>query len=342
MPLVHIKTNRLEYKFEINGKYTLIKGNSATGKTTFYDLVLAMNSNPAAVQNLSAAKVIAVPAVFENFRVEQFSNCILVIDEDCTLFNRKDAASIFMGSNNYFIIINRSLKINYLPVHVDNVFAIKSSGKFHTLERIYHRYSLENMCVPEVIITEDSRSGFLFLRDFLTKYLKKNDILITPAVESDVERGDISKKNAGASKISTSIQAYAKKGVKHILVVYDAAAFAPFIDVLQNVIKQLSYMSINVLDWDSFEAYVLNSPMLGKTLQPKDADCSYESFEQFATLELQKILPRNANKNHLSFCLKVERCTGQCPYISECTLKRKHYSELIYDGLKYFEEKVKG
>ena len=40
MPLVHIKTNRLEYKFEIDGKYTIIQGDSGTGKTTFNDLVI--------------------------------------------------------------------------------------------------------------------------------------------------------------------------------------------------------------------------------------------------------------------------------------------------------------
>lgn len=57
MILVHIKTNRLEYKFEINGKYTVIQGDSGVGKTTFHDLVTAMTDEPKSVQNISGTSL---------------------------------------------------------------------------------------------------------------------------------------------------------------------------------------------------------------------------------------------------------------------------------------------
>lgn len=136
MPLVHIETNRLEYKFNVVSKYTVIKGDSATGKTTFYELVETMNINPATVRNLGDLKVFAVPTLFDNFRIENYENYVLVVDEECSLFKRKDVPSILKNSNNYFIIINRSLKINLAFLHDNDhyFYTMKTSGKFHTLE----------------------------------------------------------------------------------------------------------------------------------------------------------------------------------------------------------------
>lgn len=332
MPLVHIKTNRLEYKFNIVGKYTVIKGDSGTGKTTFYDLVTAMNQSPASVQNLCDAKVIAVPAIFDDFKIENYNNCIFVLDEDCTLFRKSNVASFFRKSNNYFIIINRSLKINYLPIHVDNVFKIKTSGKFHTLEHLNKRHNLLHMHTPEIILTEDSKSGFLFLKDFIASYLKNKTIKIVAA--------SLNTNDAGASKISKNLIHLIESGYKEILIVYDAAAFAPFIDILEEIIRSHNKISINVLDWDSFENYILNSPMFNCKLSQEDANCSYESYEQFALTVIQKIIPKYS-KSKLAECLKFNRCINGCLNIANCNFKHKKYSDLIYAELENFEKTIK-
>lgn len=59
MPFVHLKTGRLEYQFSIKHKYNLIKGDSATGKTTLHELINAYNSTPNAVNCLGYNKLYA-------------------------------------------------------------------------------------------------------------------------------------------------------------------------------------------------------------------------------------------------------------------------------------------
>lgn len=158
MPLVHLKTARLEYKFEINGKYTIIKGDSGTGKTTLYELAELMSINPKAVQNISRTKISAVPLNADVNSLTSYQGYVLIIDEECTLLSRHDIASILQNSENYFIIITRERNLAYLPIHVDNVFRMKSSGKFHTLDRIYERFKTPDFQDIDTIITEDMQS----------------------------------------------------------------------------------------------------------------------------------------------------------------------------------------
>ena len=48
MPLIHLKTRRLEYKFEITQKYNLIIGDSGKGKTTLVNVLKELLDEPSA------------------------------------------------------------------------------------------------------------------------------------------------------------------------------------------------------------------------------------------------------------------------------------------------------
>ena len=48
MPLIHLKTKRLEYKFEITQKYNLIIGDSGKGKTTLIKTLKDLLDEPSA------------------------------------------------------------------------------------------------------------------------------------------------------------------------------------------------------------------------------------------------------------------------------------------------------
>lgn len=94
MPDIHLKTGRLEYRFQISGKYTVIKGDSGSGKTTFYDIVAAFERDPNSVQNYAYRKIAAIPYNFREGSLTGFEDYILVADESCSLFRRSDAPSI--------------------------------------------------------------------------------------------------------------------------------------------------------------------------------------------------------------------------------------------------------
>lgn len=338
MPLIHIKTARLEYKFEINGKYTVIKGDSGTGKTSFYELAESITNHSKAVQNISGAKLIAVPVNFEMFKFDAYTDCIFVIDESCSIFKRYDVATILQNSDNYFIIINRSMKLGYLPIHVDNVFYIKTSGKFHTLERLYQRFCMNDFKNIDTIITEDHRSGYLFVKDLLSIF-HLNHIIIEPAYGSEEDRKKAGNK-AGASKIAKSIEYYAEKGRKDIVVIYDACAFASYVDLLLETIRKYNNINIYVLDWESFEGYILESKMFQMKFSLKNLDYSYESLEQFLTEKISEKL-KGYSKDKLHKCLKRTRCE-LCKDGTGCSYRKFKYEDLVYDEIRLIYDFIAG
>lgn len=85
MPFVKMRTRRVEYDIEIHGKYTLIRGDSATGKTTLYHLaeLAAINSPAVTLESDKQIKVVQRDASDTDF--ERRKDCIYIIDESCTL-----------------------------------------------------------------------------------------------------------------------------------------------------------------------------------------------------------------------------------------------------------------
>lgn len=341
MPLVHIKTARLEYRFEINGKYTIIQGDSGTGKTTFYSLVSAMYNEPKSVQNISGELLVPVGIDADESVLKKYEGKILVLDENCTLFKKYNIATLFKDSKNYFIIINRSIEtLGYLPIHVDNIFYMKTSGKFHTLVRMYERFEVTELGGLDVIITEDKKSGYLFFEDMLRRYdIKSSNIILEPAYGDKDDR--LKDNKAGNSKIVRSIQFHIDNGMKDIFVVYDASAFGAYIDLLRDLINaNIGKINIYVLDWNSFEGYILGSKLFNEHYDLEDLDFNSESLEQFMTDRLSEKL-EGYSKKCLHKCLCVDRCIN-CKNATGCKYRLFDYKDLVYDEVKILHDYVDG
>ncbi|MCI8893908.1 MAG: Fis family transcriptional regulator [Lachnospiraceae bacterium] len=126
----------IQYKFEIFRKYTVIRGNSATGKTTLVRLIEDATIRKTASLSCDVPCV-ALPELNWELNLNAFSNSIIFIDEEHpALTSGKRLAEYMTHSNNCFIIISRD-KLSWLPYSYKEIYQIKSSGKFHTLERIY-------------------------------------------------------------------------------------------------------------------------------------------------------------------------------------------------------------
>ena len=167
----------------------------------------------------------------------------MIIDENCTIFNKSDCANILRKSDNYFIIINRG--VNYLPVHVDSVYTLQSSNHFYTLKPLYSRFKNNDIKDIDSIIVEDSSSGFTFIQDVFSAF----DILNRIKIET----------SNGASKIVKKIEEHHNLGKRNFVIFYDAAAFAGYIDNFIECMRKYRDSSFFVVDWDSFEHYLLGS-----------------------------------------------------------------------------------
>ena len=314
---VHIASNRIEYRFNIKGKYTIINGDSGTGKTTFYELVRALNRG-LKLYNSTQIKIIAVPEEFEFFDIDKFNNSILVIDENCTLFKRKDFAKILQKSNNYFIIMSRTRKLNSLPISVESMYRIKTSGKTNTLEELYKRQEIKNIDNLDLIITEDEGSGYKFIKELLSAF--------------DIQNIDIITSHGAASIAYKSIEESIKlRNKKNIALIFDYSAFGEYINDLYETIRQYSTKcKFYLLDWQSFENYILNSKLYNANINLEDTKCNYNSLEIYSEQLIKKYVA-DYRKDNLSKCLRRDRCI-ECK--KNCKYKTGHsYTELIYDKI---------
>ena len=92
---VIVSTKRLKYDFEIRKNLTIIRGDSATGKTTLVDIIQEYVNNPTG------------------------SPVDLTCDKKC-----------------YVIVTRESLPA--LPYSVEEIYGIRTSGKYGTLKQSYH------------------------------------------------------------------------------------------------------------------------------------------------------------------------------------------------------------
>lgn len=322
MPLIHLKTRRLEYKFEIFNKYNIIEGDSGTGKTALYELINSFQVNKDIGINDSSHQLVAMPIQFSSFKLNNYTNCIIVIDEDCDILSNKNIPDILKKSNNYFIIITRKKKLGFIPVDIENIYEIKSSGKFHTLKQKYSRFS-DNQKISDIdlIITEDSRSGNLFIKEVLKDIRLKlplNKFVIT---------------SHGAPKLVQFITNLLinSRSIRNIVVVYDSAAYGEYYETFLNMLNVFkNRVNFYIIDWYSFESYIIQSSVYGVTINREDVDYKYESIEQYATKMIEDIHRDTSpySKSALSKCLKQIRCKDCIESI--CDRRNHKFNELVY------------
>ncbi|WP_310602313.1 hypothetical protein [Anaerosporobacter sp.] len=165
-----IENKKIKYDFEIKRNLTIIKGDSATGKTTLVDMVAEPyeNGEDSGI-HLQCKKNCAVLAGKDwKTLLATFHNSILFIDEGNAFVGSKEFSSEIQKTDNYFVIVTREA-LPTLPYSVTEIYGIRSSGKYGILKQTYNEmYSIygnrnqnEQIC-PDIVITEDSGAGYQF------------------------------------------------------------------------------------------------------------------------------------------------------------------------------------
>lgn len=102
-----VKTNKLVYDFELFGKYSVLQGDSGTGKTTLHYLVSQASTNKA-IQVYSDRNMYACPVddFLARLLLENVQDSLIIIDESCDIIKAHDFSSILKDSQNYFFVGN--------------------------------------------------------------------------------------------------------------------------------------------------------------------------------------------------------------------------------------------
>ena len=170
---IKISNQRNSYKFTLNRNITILRGDSGTGKTTLYDMIRDYNNlGRESGVKISGGNIVMLEGRNWEDELDKLSKKIVVIDEGSKFVFSKEFANKVKGCDNYFLIITRSY-LSQLPYSVDEIYRIKGTGKNKEFERVYtdidkfydnpdpNRFPF----MPDIIITEDSKSGYEFFLD---------------------------------------------------------------------------------------------------------------------------------------------------------------------------------
>ena len=222
---------KVRYEFTVRRNITIIKGDSATGKTTLVEMIREYyESGEGSGIELRSKKECRVLAGRDWKRLlEGIYESIVFIDEDNAFLPTREFAEAVRESDNYYVIVTRESLPN-LPYSVEEIYGIRESGKYASLKQTYnelfHIYGREDYTkpvTPEYVIVEDSNSGY----EFFVGMMGENDSKVTSA--------------SGKSNIFLKMM---ESTMGQVLVIADGAAFGSEMDRVMKLIHRKSGIAL--------------------------------------------------------------------------------------------------
>ena len=246
---VVVGTKYLKYEFELRRNLTIIRGDSATGKTTLVDMIRThMNDGESGPVTLNCDKsCYVVEGNLWKGQLDNIQDSIVFIDEGNEFVKTKDFARAIQQTDNYYVIVTRE-GLPALPYSVEEVYGIRTSGKYGTLKQSYHSFyriypdSTTEKIKPEKILTEDSNSGYQFFDAVCAEHQMQCDTA------------------NGKSNVFSYLKAHRNE---KILVIADGAAFGPEMDRVLQLVQTRENLALYLPE--SFEWLVLSSGILKDT-----------------------------------------------------------------------------
>lgn len=275
-----VKSKKIIFEFSIRRNITVIKGESASGKTT----LLHMMYEYLRIGRESGYSVSADSSYYVYLRKEvgrswqdalyPLKNTIIFIEENNPFVFSKEFAEFVRKSGNYVVLVNRS-PFKMLPYSIHEIYEIVTDAKhadvresYHELKELYSNYPVAENNRADIVVTEDSNSGYQF---FSSLFWKKHVVSAAgnssvPDVIQDLQGGDV-------------------------LVIADGAAFGAVIENCLEYISARTGQRISIWMPESFEYLILKSGLikseeLHKILEsiPDYVDSGeYESWERYFT-----------------------------------------------------------
>lgn len=287
---VIVQNRRLQYKFTISRNITILRGDSATGKTTLIEMIHAyqLNGEQSGINISCKKKCVTLEGNEWQLLLNQINDSIVFIDEGNSFVYSQDFAEAVKNSSNYYVIAVRNNLFN-LPYSITEIYGIEnvSGNKYQGTKRLYSRlYNLyeKNSPIakkPELVVVEDAKSGYEFF-----KHVCENFSI--PCVSA-----------MGKSKISAKVL---ESPADNILVIADGAAFGSETESL----VQLRYSkNIGIYLPESFEWLILNSGLIkdGNINQILENPSDYIDSQKYFSWEVffTDLLMKSAKGTYLEY-----------------------------------------
>lgn len=274
------KSKKVLFEFSIRRNITVIKGDSATGKTTLlrilYEYLRMGKQSGYAVSTNVSYYVYIRDEVGRDWKdaLYPLKNTVVFIEENNEFVFTKEFASFVKKSGNYFVFVTRA-PLKMLPYSIHEIYEIITDGKrtdikesYHEFREIYSNYPIIENNKIQNIVTEDSNSGY----QFWTHAFKNSH------VTSSNGNGNL-------------IKQVEELGPGDALVIADGAAFGSLMESCMSSFQVQTDRRISLWLPESFEYLILKSGVLKseKITQILEniseyVECEkYESWESFFT-----------------------------------------------------------
>ena len=290
---VVVGTKYLKYEFELRRNLTIIRGDSATGKTTLVDMIRThMNDGESGPVTLNCDKgCYVVEGNLWKGQLDNIQDSIVFIDEGNEFVKTKDFARAIQQTDNYYVIVTRE-GLPALPYSVEEVYGIRTSGKYGSLKQSYHSFyriypdSTTEKIKPEKILTEDSNSGYQFFDAVCTEHQMQCDTA------------------NGKSNVFSYLKVHKDE---KILVIADGAAFGPEMDRVLQLVQTRKNLALYLPE--SFEWLILSSGILkdAETTQILQTPSNYIDSKKYFSWEryFTELLTEKTSRTYLNYTKKT-------------------------------------
>lgn len=287
-----VKSKKLLFEFTIRRNITVIKGDSATGKTTLlhmmYEYLRVGRESGYSVSSDGSYYVYLRQEVGRTWQdmLYPLKDTIIFIEENNHFVFSREFAEFVKISGNYFVLINRA-SFKMLPYSIHEIYEIITDKKhadvkesYHYFKELYSNYPVLENNRMDIVVTEDSNSGC----QFFSGLFKQSRVVSA----------------GGNSRVLLRLQELESGD---ILIIVDGAAFGAMIE---NCLEFISTKKQRISVWmpESFEYLILRSGMIQSAELPEilastsdyvEAE-EYESWEQYFTQLLISLTENKAYK----------------------------------------------
>ena len=263
-----VKNARLQYKFTLERNITILRGDSATGKTTLIDMIAAFQrgGKDSGVTVQSEKPCVVLTAFHWQINLSQIKDSFVFIDEGDSFVKSIEFAAAIKETDNYYVIATRTGLFN-LPYSTKEIYGIKntSGNRYQGTKRLYSEFyplcntDINKIAKPDLVIVEDSNSGYTFFKSVFEEYS-------IPCISAQ-----------GKNNIYRELIVHKENTV---LVIADGAAFGPEIE---RIVALKKTMNVIIYLPESFEWIILKSGLTGGVSRILEEPESYiESREHFS------------------------------------------------------------
>ena len=279
---IEVRSKRIVFTIELERNITILRGDSATGKTTLVEMLSAYENygRKSGITIVCDKTCRVLSGALWEAQLKDIQDAIVFVDEGSTFVSSLDFARAIQKTDNYYVLVTRE-DLSTLPYSVNAILELKkTTSRFkRTYNKAYPIYdSLSASDVElgsvEKLLTEDANSGY----QLFTKIGEKYGIVCISA--------------AGKDNIKQKI--FPMKSEK-VLVIADGAAFGPQMNdiyrLMQEKSAKFSLYLPESLEWLLLKADLIGQPEILEILEhPADFIESSEffSWERFFTNLLER------------------------------------------------------